>query len=148
MGSTDVLSLGGGGEISFGFGSNAIVDGPGADFIVFENPFDKGGDPMAPYAEPGVVSVSEDGVTWVDFPCHKDAYPYTGCAGWHPVLSNPDNGLSPFDPAVAGGDPFDLADLGLARARFVRVRDVSFVGGGTTEGFDLDAAAIVHAEVP
>ena len=84
-GSQDVLTLGGGGEIAFGFGGNAIVDGPGADFIVFENPFDIAGDPTDPYAEPGVVSVSEDGVTWVDFPCEKDTYPYTGCAGWHPA---------------------------------------------------------------
>lgn len=147
-GSTDVLSLGGGGEIAFGFGGNAIVDGPGADFIVFENSFYIGGDPMSPFAEPGTVSVSDDGQTWVDFPCQKDAYPYTGCAGWHPVISNPDNGISPFDPATAGGDAFDLADLGLSRARYVRVRDVSFYGAAPTEGFDLDAAAIVHAEVP
>ncbi len=147
-GSTDVLSLGGGGEISFGFGGNAIVDGPGADFIVFENAFDEGGDPLKPYAEPGVVSVSDDAVTWVDFPCHSEGYPYTGCAGWHPVLSNPDNGISPTDPATAGGDPFDLADVGVTHARYVRVRDVSFKGGSPTEGFDLDAAAIVNAESP
>ena len=147
-GSQDVLTLGGGGEIAFGFGGNAIVDGPGADFIVFENPFDIAGDPTDPYAEPGVVSVSEDGVTWVDFPCAKDTYPYTGCAGWHPVISNLANGISPFDAATAGGDPFDLADVGLTRARYVRIRDVSFKGASPTEGFDLDAAAIVHAETP
>jgi len=92
--------------------------------------------------------VSEDGQTWVDFPCHKDGYPYTGCAGWHPILSNPPNGISPLDPTMAGGDPFDLADVGLTRARYVRVRDVSLHGGPPNEGFDLDAAAIVHAETP
>jgi hypothetical protein len=145
-GSKDVLSLGGGGEISFGFGGNAIVDGPGADFIVFDNPFDEGGDPTKPYAEPGVVSVSDDAVTWVDFPCDQSGYPFTGCAGWHPVLSNPDNGISPLDPATAGGDAFDLADVGVTHARYVRVRDVGFVGAGGTEGFDLDAASIVHAQ--
>jgi hypothetical protein len=147
-GSTDVLSLGGGGEIAFGFGGNAIVDGPGVDFIVFENPFDIDGDATAPYAEPGEVSVSDDAVTWVTFPCHKEGYPYTGCAGWHPVLSNPDNGLSPFNATTGGGDPFDLADVGVAHARYVRVRDVSFKGGAPDEGFDLDAASIVNAEVP
>jgi hypothetical protein len=147
-GSLDVLSLGGGGEIAFGFGGNAIVDGPGVDFIVFENPFEVGGNPANLYAEPGVVSVSDDAVTWVDFPCHSEGYPYTGCAGWHPVLSNPSNGISPFDPATAGGDPFDLADVGVTHARYLRVRDLSFKGGAPTEGFDLDAAAIVHAESP
>jgi hypothetical protein len=147
-GSADVLSLGGGGEIAFGFGGNAIVDGPGVDFVVFENAFDIAGNPMAPYAEPGVVSVSDDAETWVDFPCQKDAYPYTGCAGWHPVLTSPDNGLSPFDPTTAGGDPFDLADIGVTHARYVRIRDVSLHGAAPTEGFDLDAAAIVHPESP
>ncbi len=34
-GSTDVLSLGEGGVIVVGFGGNSIVDGEGADFIVF-----------------------------------------------------------------------------------------------------------------
>src|SRR5689334_5261949 len=55
-GGVDVLSLGGGGEIAFGFGGNAIVDGPGTDFVVFENPFDIAGNPKAPYAELGEVS--------------------------------------------------------------------------------------------
>jgi hypothetical protein len=148
QGSTDVLTLGGGGVIGVGFGGNAIVDGPGVDFIVFENPFDVGGDPDDPYAEPGVVGVSEDGVTWTEFPCDPSGYPYTGCAGVHPVLSNPQNGISPFDPTTAGGDPFDLADIGVTRARLLRIRDVSFKGSAPTEGFDLDAAAIVNPETP
>jgi hypothetical protein len=147
-GSLDVLTLGGGGEIAFGFGGNAIVDGPGPDFILFENPFDIGGDPTSPYAEPGVVGVSDDGETWVDFPCQKDAFPFDGCGGWRPVYANPDNAISPFDVAMAGGDAFDLADVGVKHARYVRIRDVSFRGGTPTEGFDLDAAAIVNAEQP
>jgi hypothetical protein len=147
-GSLDVLTLGGGGEIAFGFGGNAIVDGPGVDFIIFENPFEIDGDPEDPYAEPGVVSVSDDAVTWVSFPCHKEGFPYTGCAGWHPVISNPYNGVSPFDPATAGGDAFDLADIGVAHARYVRIVDVSFRGSAPFEGFDLDAAVILHAESP
>jgi hypothetical protein len=147
-GGLDVVTLGGGGEIAFGFGGNAIVDGPGSDFILFENPWFIGGDPTDIWAEPGVVSVSDDAQTWVDFPCQKDAYPYTGCGGWHPVLSNPDNGISPLDPAVSGGDAFDLADIGVTHARYVRIRDVSFRGVTPTEGFDLDAAAILNAETP
>jgi hypothetical protein len=148
QGSMDVLSLGRGGEITVGFGGGAIVDGDGADFVVFENPFLVGGDPTNVFKELGEVSVSEDGETWVTFPCAQGAYPYTGCAGWHPVLSNPDNGLSPFDPAAAGGDPFDLADVGLTRARFLRIRDVSNYGGKPNAGFDLDAAAIIHPASP
>jgi hypothetical protein len=138
QGSTDVVSLGGGGTIVVSFEPNAIVDGPGVDLLVFENPFDIGGD---------------DGVTWATFPCTATLYPYGACAGWHPVYSNPDNGISPVDPAVAGGDPFDLADVGVKRARYVRVVDKTHENcpaqgpRPTTNGFDLDAMGIVNAAV-
>ena len=39
QGSTDTLSLGLGGWIVLEFTSGSIVDGPGVDFTVFENPF-------------------------------------------------------------------------------------------------------------
>jgi hypothetical protein len=153
QGSLDVVSLGVGGEIVLSFAPNAIVDGPGVDFIVFENPFDIGGNPDDPYAEPGEVSVSDDGTTWATYPCTATSYPYGECAGWHPVYSAPGNGISPVDPSTAGGDPFDLADVGLAEARFVRIRDVSGevcpdAGGPTADGFDLDAISIVNAQMP
>src|ERR1019366_5543922 len=44
-GSLDVPSLGNGGSLVVSFDPNAIVDGPGIDFIVFENPFWIGGNP-------------------------------------------------------------------------------------------------------
>jgi hypothetical protein len=145
MGSTDVVSIGDGGYVAVGFAGNFIVDGPGPDFLVFENPFDIGGDPTQPYAEVGTVAVSQDGTTWISFPCTATSYPYGTCAGWHPVFANPDqNNIDPTDPAVAGGDPFDLADLGLAWARYVRVTDRP--GDGNV--FDLDAMAIVHPGCP
>jgi hypothetical protein len=144
QGSLDVLSLGRGGSIVVGFGGGAIVDGPGPDLLVFENAFYVGGDPTHPFAELGEVSVSDDGETWSTFPCRTDAYPFEGCAGWHAVLASPDAGVSPFDPAVAGGDPFDLADLGLASARFVHVRDLGEDTMAPFAGFDLDAVAIVN----
>jgi hypothetical protein len=152
-GSLDVVSLGAGGEIVLSFAPNAIIDGPGVDFIVFENPFDIGGNAQDPYAEPGEVSVSDDGTTWVTYPCTATSYPYGQCAGWHPVYSAPGNGISPVDPSRAGGDPYDLADVGLSHARFVRIRDKSGevcpdAGGGNADGFDLDAISIVNAEMP
>jgi hypothetical protein len=73
IGSTDVFSLGNGGEIVVSFEPNAIVDGPGVDFIVFENPFYIGGSPDNIYAEPAEVSVSDDGMTWTSFPPCTDA---------------------------------------------------------------------------
>jgi len=153
-GSLDVVSLGFKGEIVLGFEPNAIVDGPGADFLVFENAFWAGGDPSRPAAELADVSVSDDGVTWRTFPCTPGAGPpYGSCAGWRPVYSSPGNGISPVEPATAGGDPFDLAELGLTTARFVRIRDLGTIecptnpaNRSTTVGFDLDAVALVHAK--
>jgi hypothetical protein len=156
QGSTDVVSLGNGGEIVLSFEPNAIVDGDGIDFIVFENPFLIGGNPNDIYAEPGEVSVSDDGVTWTSFPCTQttESPPYGSCAGWHPVYSNPDNTISPIDPTTAGGDGFDLADIGVKEARYVRIVDKVIEpcpeGGAAldTNGFDLDAIAIVNAASP
>ncbi|MFS8066634.1 MAG: hypothetical protein ACMG6S_09715 [Byssovorax sp.] len=145
-GSTDVLSLGTGGVIVIGFGGNAVVDGEGADFIVFENAFLAG---TKPFKELAQISVSEDGATWTAFPCKQDALPYDGCAGWHPVFSNPSNTISPTDPAAAGGDVFDLATIGVKKARFIKIVDLgNIVGTAGTTGFDLDAVAVLHAAVP
>jgi hypothetical protein len=147
-GSLDVATLGNGGSITLGFAPSIIVDGPGPDFIVFENPFDVGGDPSKPFAELATVEVSADGQTFHAFPCTAIAYPYGSCAGWHPVFANADtNTIDPTDPAVAGGDAFDLADLGVSEARFVRITDrVDLTGPAGT--FDLDAVSIVHAACP
>lgn len=146
QGSLDVVSLGNGGFVTVEFGESEIVDGPGTDFIVFENAFDVGGDPAEPYAELGTVAVSSDGEHWTEFPCTATAYPYGSCAGWHPVFANPDdNTIDPLDPAVSGGDPFDLADIGVGSARYVRITDrVDQVGPAGV--FDLDAVGIVNAE--
>lgn len=155
-GSTDVLSLGIGGQIVVSFEPNAIVDGDGPDFIVFENAFNAAGNASSIAADPGEVSVSEDGVTWKTFPCTPGTSPpYGDCAGWHPVHSAPGNGISPVDPAKAGGEAYDLAKVGLSRAQFVRIVDKSEPGACTPGasapvnlGFDLDAIAIIHAENP
>jgi hypothetical protein len=164
-GSTDVVSLGSGGSIVVAFTPNAIVDGPGPDFIVFENPFWIDGNSNDVYAEPAEVSVSDDGTTWTTFPCTPTvdlqatdgtgtAPPYGACGGWQVVYSSPDNGISPLDPTVAGGGAYDLATIGVTHARYVRIvdkTDEACPEGGdkpTTNGFDLDAVAIVNAENP
>jgi hypothetical protein len=147
-GSLDVLSLGAGGEILVGFGGNSIVDGPGPDFIIFENAFYIGKDPAKPLADLAEVSVSEDGEAFMTFPCAPEAYPFEGCAGWRAVFAGPESGISSFDPEAAGGDPFDLADLGVSLARFVRIRDLAASGQAPSAGFDLDAVAIVNPASP
>ena len=78
-----------------------------------------------------------------------------GCAGASLVHAFPGSGVEPTDPMSAGGDAFDLGDVGLKEARFVRIRDVSAPfwadrdgdycdpGQGGKGGFDLDAIAVV-----
>lgn len=144
-GSLDVLSLGEGGEIVLGF-DYAIVDGPGVDFLVFENPFEPAGDPTGVVAEPAEVSVSEDGVTWTAFPCTATKYPYGSCAGWRPVYATAESPIEPERPEKAGGDPFDLSTIGVRSARFVRIRDMNtkYPAAPPTAGFDLDGVAVLH----
>ena len=169
MGSQDTFSLGLGGEIVVEFRDNVVVDGPGPDLTVFENAFLQSGErTLPPFAEPGTVSVSADGVTWAAFPCAADAAPYfAGCAGVYPVFADAGDGASPsplvpstapiaslvgiliddFElPAGSGGDTFDLAAVGLAAIRFVRI-DASQKTFGLVglAGFDLDAIAGVHS---
>jgi hypothetical protein len=148
-GSLDVLSLGKGGVVELGFGEGAIVDLDGPDFVVFENAFYPGGDASAVFAEVGQVSVSEDGMTWLDFPCDAEgdgAGRFEGCAGWSPTLAYDAKSVVPLDPTATGGDAFDLAEVGLAAARFVRVTDRSNAGAAPSAGFDLDAIGVVALE--
>ncbi len=119
-GSVDVHSLGAGGFLTLGF-ELQLIDGPGADFIVSENPFLTG--PFESFAETFFVEVSSDGVNFARIPA--DYYgPSTSPGGFGvsgigvfgnlggsiPVRAgNP--GVDLQDPVDAGGDAFDLADL-------------------------------------
>lgn len=149
-GSFHVASLGVNGEIVLELGAYAI-DCAGPDLVIFENAFALG---EQTYAELAEVSVSVNGEDWFTFPCDPtSSWPHEGCAGVGAVYSNEDDADSPQarDPGVSGGDAFDLADVGLPRARFVRVRDLNVVNGPSSPpsmGFDLDAVAISsgHAE--
>ena len=141
-GSLDVLSLGDQGVIVLELVDIGLVDGEGPDLLVFENPFPG-------WYETGVVAVSEDGETWHEWPCDAEDADggYPGCAGVGLVWATSDNGVDATDPEAAGGDAFDLADLGVERARFVRVRDSGANEyAGTSGGFDLDALAVVNGE--
>jgi hypothetical protein len=160
----DTLSLGIGGSIVLAFTDNVLIDGPGVDLTVFENPFFPLGLQIGePFAEPATVSVSADGVRFHAFPCDPTPPLFPGCAGVYPVFATdtpsalvptttplaallglPYAGFTP--PAGSGGDSFDLATLGLQAARFVRIdggeRVVAFAG---LAGFDLDAVVAVHS---
>lgn len=149
-GSLHVVSLGLGGEIVLGFGERAISDEPGPDFIVFENAFWPGGDPSQVYAELGEIAVSQDGQTWHTFGCDREgngAGSFPGCAGATPTQKYDPLEVLPLDHERTGGDAFDLADLGLESASFVRITDLSTLGEtGTSSGFDLDAVGLTHQD--
>lgn len=131
-GTLDVVSLGDGGVIVVEVGC-AIADHEGVDFVVHENPFVIGDGPLI-NTEAGIVGVSADGDTFVDFACDGAEYEddgVDGCAGMTP-----------------GGDEFDLAGLDLAGSdddlRYVRIVDRGGHGGGDGKaGFDLDAVVVV-----
>ncbi len=164
-GSLDVLSLGVGGAITLYFKDDIIVDGPGPDFTVFENPFFIAGDSLDRYIEAAIVEVSRDGEEYYRFPFdfRPEAGPpgnphrYVGLAGVEPVYSN-DGYPDPTDPGVSGGDHFDLGQVGLPNASYIRIIDT---GSNTRDedgdlvtdngldlppqaGFDLDAACRVN----
>jgi hypothetical protein len=176
LGSLSVVSLGRTGEITLEFTDNLITDGPGPDLIVFENSFFAGSVPTSPdqdysvAADLGRVQVSADGVSFFEFPFSRDALARVGDAALPRSLLLELIGLSgitptftgnwsiPDDPlswdaggtggvSGAGGDAFDLADVGLSEARFVRIIDsgapTGFTGSG--EGFDLDAVVAVNS---
>ncbi len=143
-GSLDVVTLGHGGSITLSFDDNEIVDGPGVDFRVFENAFRPNG--ASVFVEAATVWASRDGVDFVPF--QYAALGFAGLAGVTPVYAHPSNGIDPRS-AEAGGDGFDLADVGLSSARFIRIEDGGDmipdpgnrfpIKGFGQSGFDLDA---------
>ncbi len=138
---SEILSLGRGGEIVLEFIDNYINDGEGADFTVFENAFISLWTGLVSI-EAGIVSVSMDGVTFVEFP--YDTATFAGLAGVTPTKDT----QHPTDPAVSGGDQFDLADVGLSHARFVKITDLGDIkeeapGAGD---FDLDAVVAINSK--
>ncbi len=98
-----VLSLGDSGEVVLSF-NQAIYNGIGPDFAVFENSFSD------TFLELAKVFVSSDGVNYVEFPSHSNTPDHSGIGGF--------GTLDPTDlHNLAGkyraqyGTPFDLEDL-------------------------------------
>ncbi len=153
MQSTDVLSLGEGGSIIGVFRDNLVYDGPGDDLVVYENAFHVGSPDGPLFTEFGYVEVSADNRDWYRF--EFDAETAEGLAGRQAVLANSENEIDPLSEE-AGGDRFDIADVGLAFVRFVRIVDVDgaiedrgdFVPPAGKGGFDLDAMGAIHSTRP
>lgn len=107
-----------------------VLSGEGADFVVFENPFNRTG--TARFIEAVIVEVSKDGTSW---------------CGWNPDYSGEKNsGLAQFSIDIY--DPSKYDDLaGVQPVKFYQstwtdtaadVFDVDLAGG---DHFDLDKAS-------
>ncbi len=132
-----LLTLGRGGEIVLAFRDGGIYDSSGADFTVFSNPFEVHASGEF-YRKCGIVSVSEDGLHWHEFPF--DTTTFRGLCG-----ATPTNGsANPLDPAVSGGDSFDLSDIGLNHAVFVKITDAADRVPDSGDSFNLDAVVAIH----
>ncbi len=154
--SYDIVSLGRGGEITMTF-SNAIFDGVGDDFAVFENSFSN------TFLELGYVEVSSDGTNFFRF--DNDSLTSGPVGGFGSVDPTDITGLA--SKYIQGyGTPFDLADLagttGLDINDIGYVKIVDIIGDGTyldtsgdviydpyptsgSAGVDLDAIGVMHA---
>ncbi|MBI3133942.1 MAG: T9SS type A sorting domain-containing protein [Bacteroidetes bacterium] len=160
--STSVVSLGDSGSITLGF-PFPVMNGPGADFAVFENSFSDD------YLEFAFVEVSSDGINFVRFPAvsltpvavQTGPFGYTNTELVHNLAGKYRQGY---------GTPFDLDDLADSTGinpdsiLFVRVLDVigsisspysTFDSQGNrindpyptdfdAGGFDLDGVGVIN----
>lgn len=126
-GSVDVYSIDSAARpsLTLRVGGRRVTDGPGVDFVVFENGFrttGEGSEAGLSFMDPALVELSIDGVAWIAFPhdyVAADPTEYSrvpddweGFAGIAPVLFHAEtNPVDPFDVVMAGGDGFDLALL-------------------------------------
>ncbi len=166
----DIVSLGDSGVATLTF-SSPIANGPGPDFVVFENGFlDPANDSLA-FLELAFVEVSSDGVHFYRFPANSL------------TQTNVQIGNNDYMNAVnlhnlAGkyigmfGTPFDLSEMagieGLNISRVTHVRLIDVVGSVAGHsgydsagrmvndpyptpypscGFDLDAVGVIHQVV-
>ncbi len=164
--STEVVSLGDGGIATLTF-DQLIVNGPGADFAVFENSF---GDT---FLELAFVEVSADGVNFIRFPSVSLTQTANQVGAWDELdPTNIHNLAGKYRQGF--GTPFDLSDLesnplvDVNAIRFVRITDVvgcidpQYAGYDSQNniindpwptpfnscGFDLDGVAVINGGNP
>ncbi len=147
-----VVSLGRGGEIVLEF-DPPIQDRAGDDFAVFENSF------AHTFLEFAFVEVSVDGINFERFT--NDSLTQMPVGEFGRVEASDVSGLA--GKYLGGfGTPFNLADLNMTTARFVKLIDV--IGGVSLDssgdviydpwptagsaGFDLDGIAVLNRDLP
>ena len=138
-GSQDTFSLGyltdQNNYLVMSWNTSVALNGPGTDFVVFENAFEVV--PGVRFMDHAIVFLSLDGEIWVPFP-HDYTAPdesqystdpdhWEGFAGVQPVLLNEaDNPVDPFDFQSAGGDHFDLDLLPEDDGPAQQIRELGF----------------------
>ena len=158
----NVVSLGDAGFATLSF-EYPITNGPGWDFVVFENSFD------GHFLELAFVEVSSDGQNFFRFPAHsltQDSVQISAFGNIDPTKINNLAGKY----KVGYGTPFDLSELdsvqGLDINNIQKVRIIDVVGSinplyatydtagnrindpwpmsFASSGFDLDAVGVIH----
>lgn len=164
-----IVSLGDSGVATLSF-PLPITNGPGADFVVFENGFINPDNAEEAYLELAFVEVSSDGVNFFRFPSISQTQTELQIAGAGEFMNTRTiHNLA--GKYISGyGTPFDLEDLagtpGLDITHVTHVRIVDVVGSleskyhqydahmnvindpyptpFPTGGFDLDAVGVIH----
>lgn len=122
-GSLDVFTLdtnGAGASLILGWNGKKVQNATGNDFIVFENPFQQGGNSTTVFLEPVIVEVGNDQTNWCGWnPTYTGGGTFSNNpASWlrfaglryvdYNQITNPMNSTTLF--ASGGGDGFDLGD--------------------------------------
>ncbi len=161
-GENGILSLGDGGVAILEF-PHPIKDGPGYDFVVFENSF------LPTFLELAFVEVSSDGINFFRFPSHSLTDTANPIGGFGSIEASNINNLA--GKYIANyGTPFDLIELPnsplLDKQQITHVKVIDVVGTINPQyasydtanraiqdpyptpypssGFDLDAIGVIH----
>lgn len=168
MADGEVVSLGDSGVATVQF-SQAIYNGEGADFVVFENGFQNPGNPEEAFLELAFVEVSSDGIHFFRFPATSNTLSLLQIKGSGDYMNARLINNLAGKYAAQYGTPFDLEELkstvGLDVTHITHIRVVDVIGdiGSKTSkdangqkindpyptpfptgGFDLDAVGAIH----
>ncbi len=157
------VSLGDSGVITLSF-EGWLLNGPGADFAVFENSFNH------EFLELAFVEVSKDGIHYQRFPAYSETPASTQISSFDLLdATNLKNLAGKYK--VQYGTPYDLNEVGIDSIKYIRVVDVigsidsniasrdangriindpyptDFQNNGFyTGGFDLEAVGLINYE--
>lgn len=156
--SLDVFIVGHGNEAVFEWKGKKIVNGEGTDFKVFENSFYmRGTDKKRMSLDLGLVAVSKDGKEWKQFSVKYDdsrlknsPQGKEGFIGLEPVYLHWEDNFTDPQTNEAGGDAFDLSDVGIEQGDYIKY--VKLIDAGEqypdgqigSNGIDIDGVCAFY----